>query len=263
MRSLLEQKAIERGIPSLPNGSPLPNDVLRSALFAVTEKEYAKECKVASIGGIDVYIVRGYRLTQAHLDVWEQCLRLASQQGTGQRIVFSGYSFLRAIGRSTGKSDYKWLRGMLYDLAGCLVRITNGKRSFFGSLIRRGAIDEETDTFAIEIEKPLAVLFMDGWTALDQDTRKALRKRPLAQWLHAFYSTHEKPHRYKVETIRQLCGSDVRELRKFRQILRRALIALAEATGWKCWIDDEDCVVVEKQEVCRKAIGIAGTGETA
>lgn len=258
-----ELEAIQSGLPAIDDGKPLPNQVLRSALFAISPKVFRRETKVASIDGIDVYITRGYRPTQAHLDVWEHCLKLASEQGTGKRITFTGYAFLKAIGRSTGRSDYKWLKDMLYDLAGCLVRISDGQRSYFGALIEGGVIDEKTEDFVIEINPRLAVLFMGGcWTALNQKQRAALRRQPLAQWLHAFYSTHARPHRYSVEKIRELCGSEVEELWKFRQLLRRALEHLSKTTGWRCYIDKCDCVVVEKQEPCQTPIGIAGMLET-
>lgn len=262
VRQRQEQEAIAEGLPEVSNGKPLPNQVLRSALFAVSQKTFRRETRVASIEGINVYITRGYRPTQAHLDVWEHCLKLASKQGTGKRISFTGYSFLKAIGRSAGKSDYKWLKEALYDLASCLVRISDGRRSYFGPLIESGAFDDKTEDFTIEINPRIAVLFMEGcWTAIDQQQRAALRRHPLAQWLHAFYSTHDTPYRYKVETIKELCGSDVEELRKFRQLLRRAIERLSKETGWQCYIDDHDCLAVIKQASCQIGIGIAGTAK--
>jgi hypothetical protein len=84
---------------------------------------------------------------------------------------------------------------------------------------------------------------------VDAVERAKLRRHPLAQWLHAFYSTHSEPYAYKVTTLKELCGSDTDELWKFRQVLRRALEKLAEATGWECYIDDEDKVIVRKHGV--------------
>lgn len=248
VRQRQEQKAIAAGLPVPPTGKPLPNDALRSALFGVSEKAFRREEKIASVEGLNVYMVRGYRPTQAHLDVWEHCLALAAKHGTGKQIRFSAYSFLKAIGRTTGKSDYEWLKEAINDLAGCLVRISNGRYSYFGALIQEGFRDEATNEYVIKINEQLALLFMGGnWTALNGEQRKMLRKRPLAQWLHAFYSTHAKPHPYKVETILKLCGSEVNELWKFRQMLRRALKELTSATGWSCSIDENDCVVIKRE----------------
>jgi len=248
IRQRQEQAAIAAGMPVPSNGKPLPNDVLRSALFGVSEKAFRREEKIASVEGLNVYVVRGYRPTQAHLDVWEHCLALAAKHGTGKQIRFSAYSFLKAIGRTTGKSDYKWLKEAINDLAGCLVRISNGRYSYFGALIQEGFRDEATNEYVIKVNERLALLFMGGnWTALNGEQRKMLRKRPLGQWLHAFYSTHANPHPYKVETIRNLCGSEVNELWKFRQMLRRALKELASVTGWSCSIDENDCVVIKRE----------------
>lgn len=260
-RERQEQEAIAVGLPVLPSGKPLPNDVLRSALFAISEKVFRREAKIASIEGIDVFMVRGWRPTQAHLDVWEHCLHLASTQGTGKRIGFSAYSFLKAIGRNPGGgSDRKWLNDALLDLASCIVRISDGRRTYWGPLLEGGSKDEVTEEYVIEINPRLAVLFMGGnWTALDREERAALRRHPLAQWLHAFYSSHAKPYAYKVESIKDLCGSDVSELRKFRQILKRALEKLSEVTGWECRIDREDKVIIHKQQSCQIDTGIAGT----
>jgi len=127
MRQRLEDGIVAAGIPVPASGNPLPNDVLRSTLFSVSQKVYCRDTKVASIDGIEVYIARGYRLTQSHLDVWEHCLALAAAHGTGKRIHFSAYSFLKAINRSaSGGNDRKWLNEALLDLAGCLIRVTNG-----------------------------------------------------------------------------------------------------------------------------------------
>lgn len=258
IRQRREQDAMAAGLPVPSNGKPLPNHVLRSALFGVSAKVFRREQKIASVEGVDVFISRGYRPTQAHLDVWEHCLSLAASQGTGKQIRFTAYAFLKAIGRTNGTSDRKWLNEALLDLAGCIVRITDGRRTYFGPLIEGGTKDELTDKYVIEINPRLAVLFMGGtWTALDRKERDSLRRHPLAQWLHAFYSTHSEPFAYKVATLKELCGSDVEELWKFRQMLRRALEHLADATGWTCYIDEEDKVVVRKISNYR-AINLAG-----
>jgi hypothetical protein len=100
IRERREQEAIKEGLPVPTNGKPLPNHVLRSALFGVSAKVFRREQKIASVEGVDVFISRGYRPTQAHLDVWEHCLALAAKQGTGKQIRFSAYAFLKAIGRN-------------------------------------------------------------------------------------------------------------------------------------------------------------------
>ena len=244
-----EQETIAAGLPDWPmNSRGLPNGVLRSALFGIgAEKYHLKESHIASIDGVNIFIARGPRLNQHHLDVWEECLQLAKEQGTGKRIEFTAYSFLKAIQRTTGSSDIEWLKSALYDLAGCVVRISDNKRTYFGPLIHGGTREEASGRYVIEINPKIALLYIEGhWTRLDCQQRKALRRHPLAQWLHAFYSTHAKPYPYKVETIMKLCGSEVSKMYKFRQVLRRSLDQLEVSTGWTCGIDENDSVVVNK-----------------
>jgi hypothetical protein len=83
------------------------------------------------VNGLTI-VFNGPRLSQSDLDVWEHCLHLARINGTGCQIRFTGYSFLKAIGRSTGKSDREWLKGVLLDLASSVVEISDGKRAYFG-----------------------------------------------------------------------------------------------------------------------------------
>jgi hypothetical protein len=104
VREHQERDAIAAGLPCWPeNKRGLPNGALRSALFGISPKErraYAVERHVASIEGLEVFITRGPNLMQHHLDVWEQCLKLGKDQGTGQRIEFTTHAFLKSIGRN-------------------------------------------------------------------------------------------------------------------------------------------------------------------
>lgn len=114
LRQRREDAAVSAGLPDWPaNKRGLPNGALRSALFGISPKErrtYVVERHVAAIEGIQVFISRGPSLMQHHLDVWEQCLKLAKDQGTGRRIEFTAYAFLKSIGRNVGKSDSSWLK---------------------------------------------------------------------------------------------------------------------------------------------------------
>jgi hypothetical protein len=97
----------------------------------------------------------------------------------------------------------------------------------------------------------LALYGKNGWTGIDQSQRLSLKSQPLAQWLHVFYSTHAKPYPYKISTLRELCGSETKELWKFRQQLKKTIEQVSKVTKWKIWIDDNDLLHVKKH-------GIAG-----
>ena len=90
-------------------------------------------------------------------------------------------------------------------------------------------------------------MYKAGWTAIDRDIRQKLRRKPLALWLHGFYSSHAQPYPIKVDTLRELTGSATKEPRKFKQNLKVAFVALEAAAGVKGTIDYCDLVTVERK----------------
>jgi hypothetical protein len=227
----------------------VPNSVLRSALFGAIkrgQRAYQDGVRKASVEGVTV-IHTGPQLDQADLDVWEQCLHIARTSGLGVEIRFTGHGFLKAIGRSTGKSQHDWLKSALRRLMTSLVEMEDGKKAYAGQLIHHWYRDEATGHHVMVLNPEIARMYgTDGWTQIEWAQRQALKKQPLAQWLHSFYSTHAAPFAYKVETLHQLCGSETDELRHYREKLRKALDAIAEVTGWFWEIDENDLVRIKK-----------------
>lgn len=245
----------------------VPNSVLRSALFGAIrrgKRAYQDGVKKASVDGVTV-VHTGPQLDQADLDVWEQCLHLARTGGLGVEIRFTGHGFLKAIGRGTGKSQHEWLKSALRRLMTSLVELEDGKKAYAGQLLHHWYRDEETGHHVMELNPKIAAMYgSNGWTQVEWEQRQALKKQPLAQWLHGFYSTHAAPFPYKVETLHQLCGSGNTSLRDFRREIREALSAVAAVTGWVWKIDDTDLVHVEKKPTASQARhlirqGIKGT----
>lgn len=227
----------------------VPNSILRSALFGAIKRgkrTFMQRVPVASYENVTI-LQTGPRLDQADLDVWEQCMHLARTGGLGTRILFSAHRFLKNIDRSTGKSQHEWLKGAFARLASSVVEIKDGKRVYFGPMIHHGVRDDETGQYCIEINPAIASLYgTDGWTQIEWEQRLALKRQPLAQWLHGFYSTHAAPYPLKVETIHRLCGSEAKLLKHFREELRGALTAMQVATNWIWKIDDKDLLHVKK-----------------
>ena len=203
----------------------VPNDILRSALFAAIQgktREYMKQKPVAACDGLSITYT-GEQLDQSDLDVWETVLHLARSSPLGSYIIIRGYALLKLLGRSTGKSDYVWLRSVLTRLQATSVQMSNTKKLYSRSFIEEFDVDEDSNLYKIKINPDLAKLYAAGWTGIYWEQRQLLRGKPLALWLHGFYSSHAAPFPYKVETLRELCGSRTAELFKFRQHLRRAL----------------------------------------
>ncbi|MFA7174924.1 MAG: plasmid replication initiator TrfA [Kiritimatiellia bacterium] len=227
----------------------VPNAVLRSALFGAIKRgrrAFMQRVAKASVDGLTV-LQTGPQLDQSDLDVWEQCMHLAKDQGLGTRIEFTAHSFLKSIDRTTGKSQHEWLKGAFARLASSVVEIKDGKRAYFGAMIHHGTRDDDSGRYVIEINPAIAKLYgSDGWTAVEREQRLALKKQPLAQWLHGFYSTHASPYAFKIETLHKLCGSETSELRSFTQTLKKSLAAVCAETGWTWNIDESGLVHVKK-----------------
>lgn len=281
------QKAKERQarqpveLPAVPTSPPkvaqlplwpdpvrgVPNSILRSALFGAIKRgrrTFLQGEPIASYEGVTI-LQTGPRLDQADLDVWEQCMHLARSGGLGARIQFAAHGFLKSIGRSTGKSQHEWLRNAFRRLSSSVVEVKDGKRAYFGPMLHHGTRDDETGHYCIEINPAIASLYgSDGWTQLEWDQRQALKKHPLAQWLHGFYSTHAAPYPIKVSTIHRLSGSEAQQMKHFRAELREALDRIESVTSWAWEIDDSDLVRIDKRptgsqarHLIRKKLGTA------
>lgn len=242
----------------------VPNSVLRSALFGAIKRgrrAYLQREPLASVDGVTV-LFTGPRLDQADLDVWEQCLHLAREEGLGSRVQFAAHGFLRAIGRSTGGKDVEWLKGAFARLSSSVVEIKDGGRAYFGAMLHGGARDDETGAYSIEMNPKIVALYgREGWTQVEWQQRQALKGHPLAQWLHGFYTTHAKPYPYRVETLHKLCGSQAKNLTDFRKDLRKALESLQGLAGWRGDVAHDGLVIVEttpsksqKQHLKKKAV---------
>lgn len=226
----------------------VPNELIRSALFAAIQaqgRDYVDNAEIACQDGYSI-IYTGQRLDQSHLDVFEGVMHIARGTHEGNRICFSAHRLLKLIGRSTGSSDHLWLHRTLKHLTATAVEIRDihAKRVFWGSLLPRGAADEGTAQYVIEVNRDLAKLFDRGFTQVDWQQRRLLRRKPLAQWLHLYYSSHAKPHAVSVTWLRDKSGSKTASLRAFRQNLRAALDEIQKVGVVASWEISEDLVHV-------------------
>jgi hypothetical protein len=207
----------------------VPNSTLRGALFAAIQGKNRQALKgevLYSQQGIEIRFT-GWQLDQSDLDVWEQALHLARQHPLGTRCHFTAYGFLKALGRKTGGKDQEWLKDVFRRLMGCGVEITHNRMTYGGSLLEF-CRDEDSGQYVLHINPKIIALYSAGWTATDWEQRQALRRKPLALWLHGFYASHANPHPMKVETLMQLSGSGRAAVRKFKHSLTKALDELVK-----------------------------------
>jgi hypothetical protein len=226
----------------------MPNPALRSALFAAVQgksRRFINDEPLATIGGIQLRF-KGEQLNQEDAAVCTELFHLARLHPLGNTCQTSAHALLKALGRHTGYSEHLQLHKSIRRLQQPL-EIKAGRHAYFGSLVMEGAKDEVTRHYLIKINPKLAALFDHGWTGLDREQRLRLRGKPLTLWLHAFYASHERPYPYKVGTLRDLAGSQTKDLKAFRQNLRKALAELQASGAISTWdIDRDDLVRVRK-----------------
>ena len=226
-------------LPSWPEATRgAPNAVLRGALFAAIQgkgRRYLEGELLAAQDGITVRYT-GARLDQSDLDVWEQALHLARTQALGTKCYFTAHGFLKALDRRTSGTDQEWLKSVFRRLTATAVELSDGRRTYFGSLIKGGARDEDTGKYVLEINPDLAQFYgRTQWTQIDWEQRQRLRGKPLALWLHGFYASHAAPYPLTVEYLHRLSGSQTKQLRNFKQALTKALRDLEAASAIKAF----------------------------
>ena len=191
-----------------------PNSFLRSALFAAIQgktRRWMKKEFLGSLQGISVSFT-GQQLDQSDLDVWEQAVHLARLHPVGNVCYFTGYAFLKALGRSAGKGDYQWLDDALERLVACAVIMQSKEGKYVGNLIASWVRDDTSRAYKLTLNAETLKLYRwNDWTAIDWEQRQALRGKPLALWLHGFYSSHAQPHDIKIDTLHALTGSGTKQ----------------------------------------------------
>jgi len=231
----------------------VPNSILRGSLFAAIQSKDATLCRRKLLNDNDRFslVYTGERLTQSDLDVWETILHLAKDQNLGNKIYYTETSFLKKMGRSTGGQNKQWLKGVLSKLNATAVEISFKDKktySFEGSLLSQVYRETDTGRFVLVLEPKLHRVFEEGNTWISWEERQTIGKRkPLAQWLHGYISSHAMWYPHKVETIREYSGSQTKQLKKFKQSLNNALEHLLSLNLIEDYIiDDKNHVHVKK-----------------
>lgn len=224
----------------------IPNVVLRGALFGVSQvrKTHKKRTLIAATENYEIRF-KGEAFNQTDLDTLQGMLHLAAPHPLGSKVEFTVQSFLKSIGRGTGKTQHEQFKEEIVRLIGGVVEITSLKdqKTFIGTLVQKAFRDEKTGRYVVVFDPDMLNLYQTGYTLVDADQRQALGKNSLAKWLHGFYNSHAAPYAYKVETLQKLCGSSA-VLKAFKQSLKSALDNLIEVGALISWEIDRQTDLV-------------------
>jgi hypothetical protein len=200
--------------------------IFRSALFpALNNKQprrFLKEKRIASVEGLEVFFT-GEQFDQSDLDVYLELLQIAHETPLGVECCFTAYSLLKALGRPTGKADYRQLHSQIIRLCGGVVDMTDHGVRYFDSLVHGGTQDEDTKGYRIFLTPAYARFFKAGmWASLDIGQRRDLGRNQTAKALHAYYSTHAAPGPHRYEKLAALVGLQNSNERQRRADIIRA-----------------------------------------
>ncbi len=228
-----------------------PNSFLRSALFSAIQskdREFVQGAILASQDGITVKFT-GQQLNQEDLTLWETLVHLAKRHPLGNECSFTAHGILKAMELHTGGAAHQRLHEGIIRLIACAVEITHEGKKYAGPLVIESTSnkDEINSNYTLSLNQNLIRLYGETqWTAIDWQQRLELRKKPLAQALHAFYSSHRQPFPVKLATLQRLTGSRIVQAAGFKRLCRTALdelVKLGFLTGYHI---DRDTVTVSR-----------------
>jgi TrfA protein len=251
----LQKKVDERSLskelklpdwPETKRGTP--NSFLRSALFSAIQSKdrvYLKNVVLASQEGITVNFT-GEQLNQEDLTLWETLVYLAKDEPLGNICKFTAYDILKSMELNTGGDEYNRLETGITRLNACSVKITHGGKTYFGSLIDGGIKDELTSHYTIQLNKQLIRLYSQN-TWIDWEQRMQLKRKPLAQTLHGYYSSHKTPYPVKLTTLQQLSGCKNKQASSFKRQVSIALDELVRIGFLESYNIDDNKIIVKRK----------------
>lgn len=226
------------------------NELARSSLFAAIqgkERQLVKDMRVEAIGESEI-LFTGEQFNQDDHDTLMQLASVAMLRPVGEYVTVSGHSLLKALGRGTSGKEHKQLDAEINRIIEGTIKVKSKGFNYIGHLIHDAVKHEISGQWVYRMNDTLQPLYSPkSYTLIDWQERKRLRGNALARWLHLWLSTHADSYPLKVETLRRLSGSKAKELRKFRQMLKSALVVLqteGHITAWR--IDENDLVHVER-----------------
>jgi hypothetical protein len=230
-----------------------PNDFLRSALFAAIQSKDRKMLDGVVLVSQKNMIVKftGKQLNQEDLDVWEAILHLSNKTPLGTEISLTGYGILKALKLPTGGEQHRRLEEAVDRLTGCYIKLDftegNERLKYGGSLIEKFFKRENTGHYFLVMSRELTKLFApDNWTAINFDQRLQLRSKQLAQFLHGYYSSHDKPYPVKLSMLQELSGSVNKQPASFKRQVKTALDTLIKIGFLGGYSVDDGVVTVKR-----------------
>lgn len=214
----------------------MPNHIARSSLFSPVargRKKIHAGSVLVSRGDAEIKFW-GEQLDEAQADVWMQAIYEATGVPLGEPVVVTRASFLRGIGRDTGKSQYEWLHRTMQALSFAMLVIEvkqAGKHKLAIGQVRALHLvdgfdfDPRAETYSLRIDPRWKQMFSNREFALidwgkrmqfgrGQDMAKALQRLIAA--------SSDSVQRHGLDWLKAKLGYGS-PIRKFREALLAAM----------------------------------------
>lgn len=215
----------------------IPNHLARSSLFAPIAAGRRKQhdrTEIASRSDVRI-LFSGKQLDMADCDVFMQALFEAHRAPLGEKVFIKRGTFLKAIGRSTGTTDYAWLHEAFRRLfMGALeieaksYKIGGNSKSSALHLIGGFDYDPEQEAYYLLFDPRILALFnTKEYALIDWTKRQHLEKRvDMAKWMQNYIATHEAGlHRIGLKLLKSWMAYSS-PMNKFVNALKEALSEL-------------------------------------
>lgn len=208
----------------------IPNDLIRSSLFTISNhkmpRSYLKEQSLFTFGETSISYT-GEELRQDDEDVWLQIIYHASKERT-HSIEFMPYSMISKLDWPRRTQYRDKLKSILTRLSATNLSIRNKylRAGISVSLVRKFVWTDDSGSslkrWRVWIEPEIIKLFSHSlYTKIHWVQRKKLK--PLAKWLHAYYSSHAVPLPVPIVILKRASGSKTKALSHFKEQLKMAL----------------------------------------
>jgi hypothetical protein len=218
----------------------MPNHIARSSLFAPVARGRRKihdGTLLVSRGDAEIRY-SGKQLDEAQADVWMQAMKEAQRQPLGTPVIINRSDFLRAIGRTDGGENYKWLHRTMQDLTFAMLvievkrsdgrpKLSIGKTRAL-HLIAGFDYDEAREEYTLIVDPRWHAMYSNREFALIDFERRLMigRGQDMAKSLQRLLATSAEPlQRYALDWLKSKMEYSGR-MRDFRDALMRACAEL-------------------------------------
>jgi len=218
----------------------LPNEALRCALFNARNRKqprrYFRNELIGTTEALTEIRYTGEELRQTDQTYLLQLLHFARGLPLGSPVEFTPYSFIKGTRTASSKQNSGHVDRLLESLrrmqaTAVSIHWKRMAQSISISMIpffqwHDEGTGERLRTWRVTLAPELVELFgRDHFTHVHWQQRLRL-PTGIATWLHGYFSSHREPYPVKVSTLQRACGCATDEPRKFKQLVRRALVDL-------------------------------------